>query len=115
MKGHRVRLEDCVLSQEAQAGSTTPRALGEGSLFREMGVGSDRGQASGWQTTLYAAENDLERHALKAVSKLPTPTVGHPDYTSLNPSPVAEPPSVASWDATDTGLLLLLFWDRIKV
>lgn len=30
MKGHRVRLEDNVLSQEAQAGSTAPRALGWG-------------------------------------------------------------------------------------
>lgn len=54
MKGHRVRLKYGVPSQEAQAGSTAPRALEWGGrrLCREVGVGSDGGQASGWQTTL---------------------------------------------------------------
>lgn len=61
MKGHWRRLEDGVLLQEAQAGRTAPRALGwvGRHLCKEMGVGSDGGQASGWPTALYTAEESL--------------------------------------------------------
>lgn len=75
-----------------------PQGPGDGGrrLYREVGVGSDGGQASSWQTTLYTAENSLKRHNLKAVSKPPSPTVRHPDYTSLNLTPMAEPTFVAA-------------------
>lgn len=44
MKGHRVRLEDGILSQEAQPGSTAPRALEGESPSGRWGLGQRVGR-----------------------------------------------------------------------
>lgn len=57
MKGHRVRLEDIVLSQEAQAGSTAPRALGGGALGKASLKGDGgwvRWWVGQWLVNLYS-------------------------------------------------------------
>lgn len=109
MKGHRVGLEEGVLSQEAQAGSAAPRALwfdGEGVSAGRWGLGQMVGRPV-VSKPLYTAENSLER----LYPSCPHPQLGILTTHHSTPEPTAETTSVASRNATDTGL----FCDKIKV